>query len=68
MQKLCNLLTWIFFWCPVSILSETTLMIVVHTMSLGVFRRHKTVFPVLEDIGGHSGTEVKPAAPHDLRG
>lgn len=33
------------FWCLVS-----TFTIVVHNMSLGVFRRHKTRFPVQEDI------------------
>lgn len=46
-----------FFLCLVSILSETTLMIVVHTMSLGAFRRRKTVFPVLEDILGRRSSQ-----------
>lgn len=56
LQELCNLLTWIFFWCLVSILSETTFMIGVHNMSLGVFR-NKTVFLVQEDILGQRSSQ-----------
>lgn len=55
-------------WCLVSILSQTTSMNVALSITLGVFRSHKTVLHAAESAGGNSGMEAFLAVLQDLGG